>query len=369
MSGPPLPPYCPVALVAERLRVIFPDGTLNRVYCTREMAARTVFAMLYVGAVAGTGRWLAPKHVYRMTGEQAAEPGLEARLAFAVAALRPGFAPTGSRWYADNTREPIRDETLREGLVAVGAVLCRTDLPTTSSKPRYALDDGFASLFDPGLEGPALDAAIDHWQRTRLSKGALARVALRRRGAASGGDGVLVAFPNGETRRLSPGPSSEIARDVVESFAPRFLEQPVVLWLSESGNKVVARDDALAAEIGLRIEADRNLPDLILVDLGPADPLLLFVEVVATDGPVSARRRDSLLALTASAGFDPAQVAFLTAYADRDAPAFKKTVGALAWGSFAWFASEPENLLFLRSGAILLDRLTALDAPEGRRSG
>ena len=27
------------------------------------------------------------------------------------------------RWYADNTREPIRDETIRFGLISVGAVL------------------------------------------------------------------------------------------------------------------------------------------------------------------------------------------------------------------------------------------------------
>jgi hypothetical protein len=276
----------------------------------------------------------------------------------------PGIRTTGSRWYADNTREPIRDETLREGLLAVGAALARTDLPTTSSKPRYALQAGFAALFAPDLSGPALDEAIVEWQRAHLSKGALARIALRRRGAASSSDGVMGAFPNGETRRLAPGPSSEIARAVIETFASRFLQQPVVLWLSESGNKVVARDDALASEIGLKIEADRNLPDIILVDLGPADPLLLFVEVVATDGPVSQRRRDALLALTETAGFDSARVAFLTAYAERDAAAFKKTVSALAWGSFAWFASEPGNLVLLREGQIALDRLVAVD-PSG----
>lgn len=58
---------------------------------------------------------------------------------------------------------------------------------------------------------------------------------------------------------------------------------------------------------------------------------------------------------------DPSRVAFLTAFADREAAAFKKTVGTLAWGSFAWFASEPDNLLLLRSGAIALDRLEAID--------
>jgi hypothetical protein len=30
--------------------------------------------------------------------------------------------------------------------------------------------------------------------------------------------------------------------------------------------------------------------------------------------------------------------------------AFKKTIGALAWGTFAWLALEPENLLHLYEG-------------------
>lgn len=361
MTRVDLPPYVPVALISERLAEIFPPGTANRIYCPREMAARTVFVMLYIGAVAGTQRWLAPKHVYRMTEEQAAADAPVSRLTYADAASRGGFLPVGTRWYADNTREPIRDETLREGLVNVGAVVQRTDLPTTSGKARYALQSGFAALMSPELAGAELTDAILGWQRANLSAAALARVTLRRHGAVATGDGVLVNFPNGETRRLAPGPSSHISRGVVEDFAPRFLTQPAVLWLSESGNKVVARDDALAASIGLRIEADRNLPDIILVDLGPDQPLLLFVEVVATDGAVTQRRRDALLALAEEAGFDPRRVAFLTAYADRHEPAFKKTVGDLAWGSLAWFSSEPDCLLVLREGPQLLDSLIDMD--------
>ena len=189
-----------------------------------------------------------------------------------------------------------------------------------------------------------------------MSKGALTRLTLRRHGGADTG-GVLVTFPNGETRRLAPGPSSAIARGVVESFAPAFLREPFVLWLSESGNKVVARDDALAAKIGLAIQADRDLPDLILVDLGQQDPLLLFVEIVATDGPITERRKQTLIRIAAAGGFDASRMAFLSAFADRDAPGYRKTYRNLAWGSFAWFASEPDKLLILRDGEVELERL------------
>ena len=345
--------------VHARLQVIFPDGAPNRAYLTRMLAASTVFVALYVDAIEGSGTYLGPKHVYRMTNEQAAQVDDASRAAYSAGVLRTGAHIEGRRWYQDNTREPIRDETLREGLVAIGAVTERTDLATTSSKPRYALKAGFAALFDPALAGEALQARIAAWQAEALNKGALARLAIVRRGAGVSTDQVLVTFPNGETRRMKPGPSSEITRAVVEVFAPTFLTDPAVVFLSESGNKVVARDDELARSIGLAIQADRNLPDTILVDLGPAHPLLVFIEVVATDGPISQRRKEALEELVAEAGFPAEHVAFVTAYLDRSAGPFKKTVDSLAWGSYAWFAAEPERLVEFSGSPRSLKRKTS----------
>lgn len=368
----PLPPFATRDLVAGRLYLIFPEGTPNRVYCTRELAASTVFTGLYIGAVEGTGRFLGPVHVYRMTHEQAAESDDATRLGYSAAVLSKSVEIPGRRWYRDNTREPIRDETLRDGLVAVGAVTRREDLPTTSGAPRYALKAEFSALFDPALQGGDLEKAIGEFQANHLSKGALARIRIIRAGAAGSAAGVLVRFPGGETRQLAPGPSSIISQAVVEVFAKHFLEEPAVLWLSESGNKVVMRDDGILNALGLRIEADKNLPDLILADLQSGGTLLVFVEVVATDGAMHERRRDEFYALADVAGFDREHVVFVTAYQDRESAGFKKTVHQLAWGSFAWFASEPDQLLVMHDGGeahMTLRQLTSLYAhqsPRGR---
>lgn len=347
----PIPPLLPVPEIHERLQTIFPKGTANRNYVTREIAAKAVFVMLYIGAVEGAERWLRPDQVTRMTDAQAALSAEADREAWLAESMRPAAGNIEGRWYAANTREPIRDETLRAGLVRMGAVKEREGLATTSPRPRYALAGAFASLFDPGLKGQALQIAIEEWQSAYLSAGALARVAILRRGAVARQGHVLVRFPSGETRHMEPGPSSVISRAVIEDFAPRFLEQPSVIWLSESRNQVVAGDDRLAQEIGLTIQPDRNLPDLILVDLGPPEPLSVFVEVVATAGPVNESRLAALMLIATEAGFGEEQVAFLTAYSDRDDPAFKGSVSELAWGSFAWFMSEPEHIVFLHRGA------------------
>lgn len=342
-----LPALLPRESIRLRLEAIFPEGTPNRSYCIRELAASVVFTALYVGAIDGAGIFIGPKHVYRMGNQQAGLTANDDRLEYAAGVKRPGYAGKGSSWYRDNTREPIRDETLRDGLVPQGAFLERTDLPTTSSKPRYSLQAAFAALFDPALKDHPLADAIEKWRAQHLDAGTLARIALVRRGAASGGDYVLVTFPNGETRRLKPGPSSEITKAVIEMFAPAFLGAPAVVFISESGNKVVQRDDDLARRIKLNIKADKDLPDAVLVDLKPQHPLLVFVEVVATDGPINERRKKALEKLAEDAGFGVKNLAFVTAYLDRSGSPFKKTVDVLAWGSYAWFVSEPKGLLKL----------------------
>ena len=63
----PLPPLPTVSDIHERLQTIFPEGTANRNYVTREIAAKTVFVMLYIGAVEGTECWLWSDQVTRMT--------------------------------------------------------------------------------------------------------------------------------------------------------------------------------------------------------------------------------------------------------------------------------------------------------------
>jgi hypothetical protein len=187
--------------------------------------------------------------------------------------------------------------------------------------------------------------AITAWQERYLSAGALARVRLQQRSATAAQSRVLVTLPNGETRQMEAGPSSVITKAVVEVFAQRFLGNPAVLWISESGNKVIQRDDELAQALGLRIETDKLLPDTILVDLAPREPLFVFVEAVASAGEITEARRAAFLELITGAGFDAGHVAFVTAFQDRNGAAFKRAVANLAWGSFAWCLSEPEHLI------------------------
>ncbi len=76
------PPLLSWPEIHKRLPVIFPAGLRNREHSIWEISARTIFVMLYAGAVEGRGQWLRPDQVTRMTDDQAAQTDDAARLAW-----------------------------------------------------------------------------------------------------------------------------------------------------------------------------------------------------------------------------------------------------------------------------------------------
>ena len=114
----PLPHLLPVPEIHERLLAVFPEGAANRNFVTREIAAKTIFVALYIGAIEGPPYRLRPDQVTRMTNAQAALTDYGDRNAWLRDSMRPAAGNIAGRWYAANTREPIRDEILRRGIVA-----------------------------------------------------------------------------------------------------------------------------------------------------------------------------------------------------------------------------------------------------------
>lgn len=361
-----LPALIPWQDVHARLPVIFPEGTPDRGYLLREATAKTIFVALYVGAIAGADIWIAPRHVVRMSDAQAAQQSTDVRNDYyRVMSGAKSPSPEG-RWYAENTREPLRDEVIRNGLVPVNAVVERAGVATTSPKGRYALQADFALLFRPGLAVAELESAAADWRKRNLSPAARARAALVRASASTSSANITVCCPGGPSVILPPGPSPNITKAVVEVFAPAFLGNPRVAWISDSASKTVFRDAPLEKALGIRLDAATLLPDVVLVDLDPPGRtgavLIVFVEVVASDGPVTEQRQRALLDLIAAAprSYPPEDAAFVTAYMDRATDPARRTMPALSWRSFAWFVSEPDKLVQMHDGSTAARKLASL---------
>ncbi|PYE48779.1 restriction endonuclease [Paenibacillus barcinonensis] len=337
--------------ISRRLGLIFTKGLDPNGYILREIGAKTIFVMLYSFSVQGQN-WIRPAIVTCMTDEQAQIKEEQARYSWLENNLnrKKKERDIPGRWYKENTRESIRDETIRT-LVHLGAIIEKSGLATTSPAPRYTLQSDFVELFNTELSEEELIQAIANWQELNLSAIARARIAISKNMGTSIDDGVLVELPNGEVRKLSPGPSSDIAKAVVEKMAKVFLKEPAVLLISESAKKIVVNDDRICAAIGFHIDVTKVLPDIIMVDLGRREPLIVFVECVATDGPISDRRKLELISIAEEAGYSGKDYTFVTAFRDRTDGVSKKLTPSIAWDTFVWYATEPNSIIYMHEGA------------------
>lgn len=151
------------------------------------LAGYAVACLIYVGAVAdedpstwarpSTVLWQLPSILESRTSDDDRHTWRDAaaRGSKQVAALISRWGITDQRRYQDNSRESLRDETWRN-LHNHSAMRKRTGLPTSSSKPIWALEPHFADLFEPSLDGDELTDAINQWIATHLDASARLKV-------------------------------------------------------------------------------------------------------------------------------------------------------------------------------------------------
>lgn len=336
--------------VRERLNAIFPAEFPDRGILVGIMAARTVFVALYGSFITGNERYFRPSTVTNFSPEQAALDTDEQREAWATSCHKSKFEHLGKAWYKDNTREPIRDDLLRNRLIPLGIASKLEGYAPTASTPIYSLAPDFTALFDADLVDAPLEAAITAWRAKHLDPMTLKRMALLATGIKKKKGDVEITLPEtGKVLRLTAGDASLITKDVCEVFSVAMLKRPVVVHVSLSDRKLFPELQEAAAALGLKFDPKADLPDVAIADVGHDKLRLVFIEVVHSDGPVSELRARALLKIAADAGIPPEHVMLVTAFEDRTAPAFKKRVSELAVGSMVWFRAEPWVLMHLHA--------------------
>lgn len=343
-------------LAVERLALIFPRAAFDTVMSS-PLAGHAVAAMIYVDAVVPADssvvtKWSRPSTVTWMSDEVLARPSETDRAAWrsAAAKSRKAVSDLLSSWglsftpaYADNSRETIRDETYRKWREA-GALHKRSGKATSFPGPVWALAIDFADLFDPSLTDAALDEAVLAWRESHLSPGAKLKAAFASY-EEQNSTSIKVTLPGGNTRTLEPGIASLILKGVIEHWAPARLAKPVVVSISEPGDKLFTGDNDLLKFLGISIQPSKMVPDAVLADLNEDPVKFWVVEAVNTDGPIDENRKAQLLTWAQQQKIQPADCRFLTAFRSRNDPAARKRLKDLAGDTYAWYADEPTNEL------------------------
>ncbi len=345
-----LPPLASLELIQARLNRIFPTEFPDRRILVGIMAVKLVAAAIYGGFITGRNRYFRPSMITNFNDVQFGLVTDDEREEWAVKSSKPKFVHLGTPWYANNTRETLRDDLIRNRLVPLGIIGKLEGYAPTHPAPIYCFAPSFIALFDPALNAEPLDTAITAWRTANLNPTTLRRMNLLASGVIAKTGSVDVALPTtGRTLRLTAGEASLITKDVCEVLAPAFVRQAVVIHVSLSDKKIFPELADEAAAVGLTLNTSLELPDVIFVDSGTDPMKLVFVEVVHSDGPVTEVRADALMKIATSMGFDPADVTLVTAFEDRGAEAFRRRFSEIAVGSWIWFRSEPHLYVQMRT--------------------
>jgi len=234
--------------------------------------------------------------------------------------------------YAQNTRETVRRQTIHQ---FVDAGLARynpdqPDRPVNSPKAVYQIAPDALPLMQ-SFGSDRWEAKLGAYLKQRGTLAA--RYAKARRQTM-----VPVRVANGEEIALSPGRHSELIRTIIEEFAARFVPGGVLVYAGDTGEKWGYFDEALLADLGVRVDTHGKMPDVVLYY--PEKEWLLLVEAVTSHGPMNAKRHHELTRLFAAS---KAGLVFVTAFPNRQV--MSRYLGEIAWESEVWVADAPSHLI------------------------
>jgi adenine-specific DNA-methyltransferase len=234
--------------------------------------------------------------------------------------------------YAENSRESFRKETLHQ-FVDGGLALQNPDEPTrapNSPKWCYQIAPEAKALLQP-YGTLAWDSAL----HAHLAKvGSLVQKYKAERDLNL----VPCRLPDGDLLEMSPGAHSELIRDIIQEFAPRFAQGSKVLYIGDTGNKGVVHDKGQLATLGIDVHERGKMPDAILYC--EKRGWLYLVESVTSVGPVDGKRHAELTFLFGKA---KAGLVFVTAFPSRQLMA--RFLPDIAWETEVWCADNPSHMI------------------------
>jgi type II restriction enzyme len=242
--------------------------------------------------------------------------------------------------YAENTRETIRDESVKT-LVYAGILLPNPDDPARSKN---------SSKFCYQVVPEALDLfrsfGSDDWESkleefvsnkpTLIEKYARIRTSMY----------VRLVVNNDSEILLSAGIHSELIKKIIDDFKPRFAPDSQIIYIGETGSKWDHFEPDPFIELGIALTNDSQMPDVVLFD--STRNWLFLIESVTSNGPIDGRRYEELISIFNT---NNAFLVFVTAFLDR--PGMRKFLTDLAWETEVWVADSPDHLIHFNGDKFL----------------
>ncbi|WP_322907723.1 BsuBI/PstI family type II restriction endonuclease [Paenibacillus sp. SGZ-1009] len=234
--------------------------------------------------------------------------------------------------YAPNTRETFRRQSIHQ-FVDAGIVVYNPDKPTrsvNSPKAVYQIEPEALKLFK--------SFGTSQWQEN-LHEYLLVRETLIQQYAKQREQNrIPVQIAPGRQILISPGEHSELIKDIIEDFAPRYAPGGILIYAGDTGEKLGYFDKNLLQSLRVNVDSHGKMPDVVIYY--QERNWLLLIESVTSHGPVDGKRHKELARLFENS---TAGLVYVTAFPTRSLMA--KYLPKIAWETEVWVADAPSHLI------------------------
>jgi BsuBI/PstI restriction endonuclease domain/BsuBI/PstI restriction endonuclease HTH domain len=149
---------------------------------------------------------------------------------------------------------------------------------------------------------------------------------------------IPVVLPGNKRLELSQGAHNQLQREIIEEFLPRYGNGCEVLYIGDTTNKYLVREDKKLLGLGFFELSHDSLPDIVAYD--SKKNWLYLIEAFYSTGSMSEER---IFELKKSLKKCKADLIFITAFTSKSD--FKNNATEIGWESEVWTADSPDHMI------------------------
>ena len=242
----------------------------------------------------------------------------------------PNKAGLDKKGYQENSRETFRDETLKRW-VSAAIIESKAGLAANDRNNGYRFTSAFAALIRTYGSDQWEDSLSAFMETYESYSKKLKQV----KSLPKGYDVICGNI----TVKLGLSAHNKLQKQILEEFVPNFASGAELLYIGDTSDRTLQRDDKRLSQLGIKILEDTSkLPDIILYD---ADKnRIIYVEAYSSTGEFNKDRVDYIN--TYCSYKNDIEVAFVTAFATTKK--MLQVYPKIAWDTEIWIAEEATHL-------------------------
>lgn len=154
---------------------------------------------------------------------------------------------------------------------------------------------------------------------------------------------------NGNEFRFSLGKHNQLQKLIIEEFTPRFTENSECLYVGDTIQKDLVKNEEKLKELGFEITLHDKMPDVVLYS--EDKDWICFIESVTSVGHMTPKRILEIEEMTKDV---KSGKIYVTAFLDFKT--FKKFLDSLAWETEMWVADLSNHMIYLNGDKFLEPR-------------